>query len=103
MTRQNWEFDQPVTLSAAEDADTANGQAVFAVSAPGADTVFITASETDSGSKGTSRRIVIDPVSRIEGHLRVEVEVSNGTIAKAWSSATLYRGIESILAGRDPP
>ena len=98
----NWDSDQPVTLSAAEDADTANGQAVFAVSAPGADTVFITASETDSGSEGTSRRIVIDPVSRIEGHLRVEVEVSNGTIVKAWSSATLYRGIESILAGRDP-
>jgi len=44
--------------------------------------------------------VVIDPVTRIEGHLRFELEVSGGKVAKAWSSVTLYRGIEQILAGR---
>lgn len=96
-----WHIDQPVTLAAAEDGDTDNGQAVFAVSAPDADTVYVTAIEQDAGDGG-SRRVVIDPVSRIEGHLRVEVEVSGGKVVNAWSSATLFRGIEAILAGRDP-
>ncbi|WP_410288734.1 nickel-dependent hydrogenase large subunit [Desulfosarcina sp.] len=60
--------------------------------------------ETDNGGGGTSlsSRVVIDPVSRIEGHLRIEVEVSNGCVTKAWSTATLFRGIETILTGRDP-
>ena len=47
-------------------------------------------------------RIVIDPVTRIEGHLRIEVEVENGKVTKAWSSSTMWRGIEVILKGRDP-
>jgi Ni,Fe-hydrogenase I large subunit len=47
-------------------------------------------------------RIVVDPVTRIEGHLRVEAEVKDGKVAKAWSSATMWRGLEQILAGRDP-
>ncbi len=46
--------------------------------------------------------VVVDPVTRIEGHLRIEVEVKDGKIANAWSSSTLYRGIEQILKGRDP-
>jgi [NiFe] hydrogenase large subunit len=46
--------------------------------------------------------IVIDPVTRIEGHLRVETEVLNGKVSKAWSSGTLFRGIEPILKNRDP-
>ena len=46
--------------------------------------------------------IVIDPISRIEGHLRIEVEVSNGRVRSARSSATLFRGLEIILRGRDP-
>lgn len=98
----SWNVGQPVTLAAAEDDDTANGQAVFAVSAPAAETVYVTATEQDAGGGSTTNRVVIDPVSRIEGHLRVEVEVSGGTVSKAWSSATLFRGIEKILAGRDP-
>ena len=97
----NWNDPMPVTLSAAEDMDSNNGQAIFAVSAPGAETIFVTAIEQDAGSSSTER-VVIDPVSRIEGHLRVEVEVTGGKVAKAWSSATLYRGIEAILSGRDP-
>ncbi|MDH3291209.1 MAG: nickel-dependent hydrogenase large subunit [Gemmatimonadota bacterium] len=47
-------------------------------------------------------RIVIDPVTRIEGHLRIEAEVDGGTVQNAWSSATMFRGIELILKGRDP-
>ena len=47
-------------------------------------------------------RIVIDPVTRIEGHLRIEVEVNDHKVTDAWSSGTMFRGIELILRGRDP-
>jgi hydrogenase large subunit len=49
-----------------------------------------------------SKRIVVDPVTRIEGHLRVDVEVDGGSVRKAWSSGQMWRGIEVILQGRDP-
>ncbi len=49
-----------------------------------------------------AKRITIDPISRIEGHLRVDVEVDNGSVSNAWASATMWRGIERILQGRDP-
>jgi hydrogenase large subunit len=47
-------------------------------------------------------KIAIDPVTRIEGHLRIEVEVEGGQVTNAWSSSTMFRGIEIILQGRDP-
>jgi len=47
-------------------------------------------------------RIVIDPVTRIEGHLKIEVELDGDTVVDAWSSGTLFRGIELILKGRQP-
>lgn len=47
-------------------------------------------------------RVVVDPIPRIEGHLRVEVEIENGKVKDAWSSGTLFRGLEIILQGRDP-
>ncbi|MEW6448648.1 MAG: nickel-dependent hydrogenase large subunit [Bacillota bacterium] len=47
-------------------------------------------------------KIVIDPLTRIEGHLRIEAEVSGGKITEAWSSGTMFRGVETILKGRDP-
>src|SRR5512142_3224100 len=47
-------------------------------------------------------RIVVDPVTRIEGHLRVEAVVENGVITDAYSSGTMVRGFEKILKGRDP-
>jgi Ni,Fe-hydrogenase I large subunit len=47
-------------------------------------------------------RIVVDPVTRIEGHLRVEAEVDGSRVSDAWSSSTMFRGIEIILKGRDP-
>jgi len=46
--------------------------------------------------------VVVDPVTRIEGHLRVEAEVEGGAVTQAWSSSTMFRGIELILRGRDP-
>lgn len=47
-------------------------------------------------------RIVIDPITRIEGHLRIDCEIDGGKVQKAWSSGTMWRGIELILKGRDP-
>jgi [NiFe] hydrogenase large subunit/hydrogenase large subunit len=46
--------------------------------------------------------IVVDPVTRIEGHLRIEAEVDAGAVREAWSSSTMFRGVELILKGRDP-
>jgi len=47
-------------------------------------------------------RIVVDPVTRIEGHLRIDVEVEGGEVKDAWSSGQMFRGIETILTGHDP-
>lgn len=50
-----------------------------------------------------AKRIVIDPITRIEGHLRIEAELdAAGSIVKAYSSGTMVRGIEKILIDRDP-
>ncbi len=49
-----------------------------------------------------AQRITIDPITRIEGHLRIDAEVENGQVTKAWSSGQMWRGIETILKGRDP-
>ena len=49
-----------------------------------------------------AKKITIDPVTRIEGHLRIDCDVDNGTITNAWSSGQMWRGIEIILQGRDP-
>jgi [NiFe] hydrogenase large subunit len=49
-----------------------------------------------------SQKIMIDPITRIEGHLRIEVEVAGGKVVDAWSSGQMFRGIEVILRGRDP-
>lgn len=47
-------------------------------------------------------RITIDPITRIEGHLRIDAEVNEGKVTKAWASGQMWRGIETILEGRDP-
>ena len=47
-------------------------------------------------------RITIDPVTRIEGHLRIDCEIEGGRVRDAWSSGQMWRGIELILKGRDP-
>jgi hydrogenase large subunit len=47
-------------------------------------------------------RVVVDPITRIEGHLRVEAQMDGDVIKEAWSSGTMVRGIEIILRDRDP-
>ena len=49
-----------------------------------------------------AKRVVVDPITRIEGHLRIEVLPENGYIKDAYSSAQMWRGIEVILQGRNP-
>ncbi|MCF6241870.1 MAG: nickel-dependent hydrogenase large subunit [Bacteroidales bacterium] len=48
------------------------------------------------------KRLVIDPITRIEGHLRIEAEIENGVVTNAYSSSTMVRGLEKIVEGRDP-
>ena len=49
------------------------------------------------------KRITIDPVTRIEGHLRIDCEVDGqNKVSSAWASGTMWRGVEQILLGRDP-
>ena len=47
-------------------------------------------------------RVVVDPITRIEGHLRIEAQSDNGRITNAWATSTQFRGIEIIMQGRDP-
>ena len=48
------------------------------------------------------QRVIVDPITRIEGHLRIEIEVEGGKVKNAWSSGQMFRGIEIMLQGRDP-
>ena len=49
-----------------------------------------------------SNRVVLDPVTRIEGHLRIEMTTNNGKIEEAWSETTQFKGIELVVKDRDP-
>ncbi len=49
-----------------------------------------------------AERVIIDPVTRIEGHLKIEVELEDGVVKDAWSTGTMYRGFEQLLQGKDP-
>ncbi|MCU0835302.1 MAG: nickel-dependent hydrogenase large subunit [Chromatiaceae bacterium] len=49
-----------------------------------------------------TERVVVDPITRIEGHLRIEAQMDGENIAQAYSSGTMVRGLEIILRGRDP-
>ncbi len=49
-----------------------------------------------------AQKITVDPITRIEGHLRIDAEIEGNTIKRAWSSGQMWRGIEVILKGRDP-
>ncbi len=47
-------------------------------------------------------RVYLDPITRIEGHLSLEIEVQNGRVIDAWSKGDMFRGFEKILRGRNP-
>jgi hydrogenase large subunit len=49
-----------------------------------------------------AKKIVIDPITRIEGHLKIEVEIENGKVVDARSCGEMFRGFEVILKGRNP-
>ncbi|MCK4560664.1 MAG: nickel-dependent hydrogenase large subunit [Calditrichia bacterium] len=49
-----------------------------------------------------AKRITVDPITRIEGHLRIDCQVDDGKVTNAWSSGQMWRGIEIILKDRDP-
>ena len=48
------------------------------------------------------KKIKIDPITRIEGHMAIEAVVDDGVVKEARSAGTLFRGFELILQGRDP-
>lgn len=48
------------------------------------------------------RLVTIDPVTRIEGHLRIDVEIEGDKVKDAWSSGTMFRGFEMLLEGKHP-
>ncbi|MCF8126747.1 MAG: nickel-dependent hydrogenase large subunit [Desulfotignum sp.] len=60
------------------------------------------APQTKPAQAGKKIKIGIDPVSRIEGHLKAEVEVAGGRVVDAHVTGGMYRGFEQILVGRDP-
>lgn len=47
-------------------------------------------------------KIAIDPITRIEGHLRIEAQVEGGKVVDTWAAGTMWRGIEIIVKDRDP-
>ncbi|OGV66435.1 MAG: hydrogenase 2 large subunit [Lentisphaerae bacterium RIFOXYA12_FULL_48_11] len=49
-----------------------------------------------------TRTITLDPITRIEGHLRIDAEVNGDKVTNAWSSAQMWRGLEIILKGKEP-
>lgn len=57
---------------------------------------------SQAGTGAYSGKLVIDPLTRIEGHLRLEVEIEGGKVSNARCMGTLFRGLEIILQGRDP-
>jgi len=54
------------------------------------------------GNSNPPQKVVIDPITRIEGHLRIEAQVQNGQVTDAWSAGTMFRGIELVMQGRGP-
>jgi len=49
-----------------------------------------------------AKKVVIDPITRIEGHYGVEIEVDGGKVVDAHAKGEMFRGWEKILVGRDP-
>ena len=89
----------PIEESVAEEQNPDQEETTPPLSAEGQNT------STDSGPIGQSSftgRITVDPVTRIEGHLKIETKVVGGKVSGAWSTGTLFRGIETILKGRNP-
>jgi Ni,Fe-hydrogenase I large subunit len=68
---------------------------------PDANKVFLPVMQR-GGPSTPPQRVAIDPITRIEGHLRIEVQIENGYVVDAWSAGMMFRGVELIMQGRDP-
>jgi quinone-reactive Ni/Fe-hydrogenase large subunit len=97
MPENNATVTEQTTVSAPEEA-VAEG---MVVENPESD---VAADQGTSKVKSSGKKhIIVDPITRIEGHLRIEAVIDeNNKIVDAWSSSTMFRGIETILKGRDP-
>ncbi|MDR1088686.1 MAG: nickel-dependent hydrogenase large subunit [Coriobacteriales bacterium] len=86
------------------DAEQTGTGAAAAQQAATTEAVPISAdiSATGPSTKTISGQSIIDPVNRIEGHLRIDMEVVNGVVADAWVTGGLFRGMELVLQGREP-
>jgi len=79
-----------------------NEQAEAQVAGGGSETAETTEAVHQTDASG-NKHIIVDPITRIEGHLRIEAVIdSNNKIIDAYSSSTMFRGIETIVKGRDP-
>jgi len=86
-------------------ATTTTGSSLLGgVSSPGTTSTATASSTTTAAAAAATAttNVTLDPISRIEGHLRIDAQVTNNAVSSAWASATLFRGIEMILSGRDP-
>lgn len=100
---QNWSQPKSVVIKALADKDSNHDTATIMLYGTNLESATVQVVQKDgTAPPAKSTRVVIDPVTRIEGHLRIETEVNNGAVSSAWSTATLFRGIELILNGRDP-
>jgi len=80
-----------------------NEQAEAQMTGGGAETAAAEAGGFHKADANGNKHIIVDPITRIEGHLRIEAVIdSNNQITDAWSSSTMWRGIETIVKGRDP-
>jgi [NiFe] hydrogenase large subunit len=94
-TPEDWDTWRTVTMSSSAAGGT--GDAVFQVRG-----AWVKPAEFTLVVEKLVKQVVIDPVTRIEGRLRVEVELDGDTVTDAWSTAALFRGIEPLLIGRAP-
>ena len=69
----------------------------------GENNTTVTAQKGATANKSGKKHIIVDPITRIEGHLRIEAIIDeNNKIVDAYSSSTMFRGMETIMMGRDP-
>jgi [NiFe] hydrogenase large subunit len=99
---KNWSIGQRITVRSIIDNNQENDTGTISLTGKGIDSKTIYLTQLDQTEPVKQTKIIIDPVSRIEGHLKIETQLDNGRVTNAWSTATLFRGIELILKGRDP-
>jgi quinone-reactive Ni/Fe-hydrogenase large subunit len=96
MSENNTTQEVNETIQATETVETAT-------EATPSETKVEETPKKEAAATGGKKHIIVDPITRIEGHLRIEAIIDeNNKIVDAYSSSTMFRGIETILKGRDP-